>query len=85
MTAGGGLTTENPVELATAPEVAVMFTLPAPSAFAVPAALIVATLVLEELHATELEIFSLDPSVNVPVAVNCWVVPAVAVPLDGVI
>src|SRR5439155_6471196 len=83
--AGGGLATENPVELAMAPDVAVIVTLPAARAFASPAALIVATLVLEELHVTELEIFSLEPSVNVPVAVNCWVVPAVADPLAGVI
>src|SRR5438105_10559756 len=76
---------ENPVELAMAPDVAVIFTFPAASAFARPEALIVVTLVFEEVHVTELEIFSLEPSVNVPVAENCWVVPAVADPLAGVI
>jgi len=43
-----------------------------PTACAVtnPAAFTVATLVFEEAHATELLMFCVLPSVNVPVAVN---------------
>src|ERR1700730_3634515 len=40
-----------------------------------PAVLIVATPAAEELHVEVLPRFCVLPSVNVPVAVNCWVLP----------
>ena len=52
--------------------------------FARPPAAIVATLVLEEDQATELVRFCVLPSLNVPVAVNCWVSPAAKVGVAGV-
>jgi len=48
-----------------------MVVLPVPTLLAKPLAEIVATPVLLELHVTELVIFSVLPSPNVPVAVNC--------------
>lgn len=55
--------------------VAVMLTEPMPAPVANPAALIVATAVLDEFHVAELVRFCVVPSVNVPVAVNWSVVP----------
>ena len=52
--------------------------------FARPPAAIVATLVLEEDQVTELVRFCVLPSVSVPVAVNCWVSPAVKEGFAGV-
>lgn len=49
---------------------ALMFADPAPCAVANPAAVIVTTPVLEEDQATELVMFCVLPSVNVPIAVN---------------
>jgi hypothetical protein len=67
--------TVNPVEPTIPPELAVMLALPAETPVAAPDELIVATLVLEEDQATEEVKFSEVPSVNTPVAVNCWPVP----------
>lgn|SRR5581483_1001100 len=54
---------------------ALMFADPTPCAVANPPAFTVATLLLEEDHATELLMFCVLPSLNVPVAVNWSVVP----------
>ena len=54
---------------------AVMFVEPALFAVAKPVVLIVVTVVLEEIHVTELVKFCVLPSVKVPVAVNWSVVP----------
>src|ERR1700722_13671676 len=48
---------------------------PVVTAVAKPAALIVATVTAEELHVAVLLRFCVVPSLNVPVAVNCWVPP----------
>jgi len=48
-----------------------MVTLPAETAVARPEALIVATLVLDDVHVTEDVKFSDVPSLKTPVAVNC--------------
>jgi len=49
-----------------------------------PAALIVATVVSDELHVTVLVIFCVELSLNVPVAVNCCVFPAATDGFAGV-
>ena len=46
--------------------------------------LIVATPVVLELHCTVFVMFWLLPSVKVPVAVNCWVVPSGICGIAGV-
>ena len=50
---------------------AVIVEVPTPAALARPAALIVAVVVVPELHVTVLVRFCVVPSLNVPVAVNC--------------
>jgi hypothetical protein len=50
-----------------------MYVVPVPCAVAKPPLLIVATLVLDELQVTASVMFTVDPSSNVPVAVNCLV------------
>jgi hypothetical protein len=57
---------------------------PVPAAVASPAVLIVATVVLNELQVTELVRFWVLLSLNVPVAVNCCVVPLGIEELAGV-
>jgi hypothetical protein len=65
-------------------ELAVMVELPAVTAVATPPELIVAVAVLEELHvAVEVSTF-VDPSLYVPVAVNCCVAPTVIDDVAGV-
>jgi len=54
---------------------AVIVEVPTPAALARPAALIVAVVVVPELHVTVLVRFCVVPSLNVPVAVNCCVAP----------
>jgi hypothetical protein len=49
-----------------------------------PAALIVATVVSDELHVTVLVMFCVELSLNVPVAVNCCVFPAATEGFAGV-
>jgi hypothetical protein len=46
--------------------------------------LTVATAVAEEFHVAELVRFCVFPSLNVPVAVNCWVAPLMIEGLAGV-
>ena len=70
----GGVTV-SPVEPLIAPEVAEMVALPVPAPVARPLLLIVATALFEEPQVTELVKFCVLPSLKVPVAVNCWVVP----------
>ena len=58
--------------------------LPWPKLVAKPAALIVATAVLEDAQVAEFVMFCMLPSVKVPVAVNCWVCPLAIKRLAGV-
>ena len=66
------------------PEVAVMVAVPAATAVARPLLLTVATDVLDEVQVTCVVISWVVPSEYVPVAVNCWVVPAGMLGLAGV-
>jgi hypothetical protein len=61
--------------LVTAPDVALIVVLPTPAPVAKPVALIVATVVADELHVALFVRFCVLPSLNVPVAVNCCVAP----------
>src|ERR1700678_4029482 len=63
------------VEPLIAPDVALIVEVPTPAPVARPAALIVAVVVVPELHVTVLVKFCVVPSLNVPVAVNCCVAP----------
>jgi hypothetical protein len=63
------------VEPLIAPDVALIVEVPTPAPVASPAALIVAVVVVPELHVTVLVRFCVVPSLNVPVAVNCCVAP----------
>jgi hypothetical protein len=63
------------VEPLIAPDVALIVEFPTPAPVARPAALIVAVVVVPELHVTVLVRFCVVPSLNVPVAVNCCVAP----------
>lgn len=56
------------------PEVILMIAVPAVFAVASPVELTFATEVLEEVHSTELVMSLSDPSPNVAMAANCWVV-----------
>jgi hypothetical protein len=58
------------------PSVAEIMLVPADNADARPEPLMVATAVLEEAQVTAPVKFCVEPSVYVPVAVNCWVVVA---------
>jgi len=66
----GGFTVKL-LEPVTPPELAVIVTFPAVRLDSEPEALIVATLVLDELQLTEGVRFSVVPSLKLPVAVNC--------------
>jgi hypothetical protein len=68
----------------TEPLVAVMVVEPAATAEASPAALIVATAVLEDAHVTCVVMFCVVLSEYVPVAVNCCVAPAWMLGFAGV-
>jgi hypothetical protein len=59
----------------TAPETALILLVPVPTAVTIPPEVMVATLVVCELQITELVIFCVEPSENVPVAANCSEVP----------
>ena len=63
--------TVSTVEPEIAPDVALIVEVPTPAPVARPAAVIVATGVVPELHVTVLVRFCVVPSLNVPVAVNC--------------
>ena len=75
----------NDAEPDTAPALAVIVVVPAATALPNPEALMVAIPVLEEVQVTELVMFTVVPSVKLPVAVNCCVVPVIAEPFPGVI
>jgi hypothetical protein len=62
------------VDPLTAPDVAVMFTVPAASAVATPESVMLARPPLEELQDTATR-FCVLPSLKVPVAVYCWLTP----------
>ena len=80
--------TVNVVLPAIEPEVAVILAEPVPTALANPcelaALLTVATVVVSELHCTVFVMFCVLPLVNVPVAVNCCVVPKGMLGIAGV-
>ena len=69
----------------TFPEVAVMVTEPTALEVASPPGLMVATALSDELHEDEAVKSCTDPSENVPVALNCLVVPGVMFVLAGTI
>lgn len=73
--------TVSSVELLTVPEVALMLAVPLPALCASPAWLIVAVLAMSDDQVVVLVRFCVLPSVNVPVAVNCCVVPSA---IDGI-
>jgi len=66
------------------PEAAWMVVLPVATPAAKPAPLIVATAVFVELQVTELVRFCVLPSLYVPVAVNCWLIPLATDGVTGV-
>ena len=70
-------------ELLAIPNAAVMDVWPATKLVASPFPLIVATDELEELHWTSVVKSCVLPSLNVPLAVNGWVVPAAMLGLVG--
>jgi len=80
--------TVKPVEPAIVPDVAVMVVLPVVTAVANPllpaVLLIVATPVADELQVTVVVTFWKVPSLNDPVAVNCWVPPVLIEEFAGV-
>jgi hypothetical protein len=65
-------------------DVAVIVEVPTPAPLASPDALIVAVVVVPELHVTVLVRFCVVPSLNVPVAVNCCVAPLAIAGFAGV-
>ena len=67
------------------PEAAVMVAVPAVTAVARPLLLTVPTARLDELQVTDPVILRIDPSENVPMAINCWVAPTDILGLAGVI
>src|SRR5271154_1854511 len=72
------------VEPLIAPDVALIVEVPTPAPVASPDVLIVAAVVVAELHVTVLVRFCVEPSLNVPIAVNCCVAPLVIEGFAGV-
>ena len=76
------------VEAEMVPDVALMVVVPAPTELASPfepaVLLIVVTTVLEELQTTDDVRFCVELSENVPVAMNCWVLPRAILGFAGV-
>ena len=72
------------VEPVTVPEVALTVAVPIPALFARPALSIVAVEVMSDDHATVAVRSWVLPSVNLPVAVNCCLVPSAIEGLGGV-
>jgi hypothetical protein len=70
-------------EAVTEPEVALIVAVPTPVPVANPLPAIVATVFKDELHVTELVRVCVVPSLYVPVAANCWLVPFAMVALEG--
>src|SRR5271154_5542830 len=68
------------VEPLIAPDVALIVEVPTPAPVARPAVVIVAVVVVPDDQVTVDVRFWVEPSLNVPVAVNCWVLPLV---IDG--
>jgi len=68
----------------TLPEVAAMVAVPGATLVASPALFTVATATADELHLAVLLRFCVLPLLYVPVAVNCWVLPAATEALAGV-
>src|SRR6202041_3230344 len=64
--------TVSAVDPLTVPDVALIVDVPTPAPVPSPPAVIVATVVVPELHVAVLVRFCVVPSLNVPVAVNCW-------------
>lgn len=71
--------TINVVEPATEPDVAVIVTVPSATVVANPVLLMVATVRSPADQVTEFVRSCVLLSVNVPVAVNCWMVPGASV------
>lgn len=69
---------------ATSPLAALIVVVPVATPVARPVELMVALVVFEELQVTLSVRFWVEPSVKVPVAVNCWVVPSEMEGLAGV-
>jgi hypothetical protein len=78
------LETVRAVEPLIEPRTAVMVLVPAATLVACPLLLIVATIGFEELHRTDAVMSCVELSLNVPVAVNCFVLPMGMVELLGV-
>jgi hypothetical protein len=72
------------MELLTEPKAACIVVLPGTTPVARPLTVIVATAVFVEVQVTELVRFCVLPSLKVPVAVNCCVVPAAIEEFAGV-
>ena len=68
----------------TAPEIACIDVLPERRPLATPAALMLATLVFVDFHATNVVMFEVTPPLKSPVAVNCCCVPALIDATAGV-
>jgi len=73
----------SPVLLETPELLALMVLVPAATAVTSPEELIFATPVLLELHVAEVVIFAVLPSLNVPVAVYCSVLPVGKLAFSG--
>ena len=76
--------TVSTVEPTTPPSVAEIADVPVPTPVASPTVLMVATVWVAEPHVTWLVMFCVELSENVPVAVNCWLVPLTMLGLGGV-
>jgi hypothetical protein len=81
---GAAAVTVRVVEPSMFPEVAVIVAVPGPLAVAKPLAAIVATFRFDELHVAVVVRFWMLPSLYVPVAVNCCVLPFVIEGVAGV-
>jgi hypothetical protein len=68
----------------TPPDAAVIVVEPAAAAVATPSATIVATPVFDDVQVTEVVRSCAVPSEYVPVALNCWLVPATMLGFAGV-
>ena len=76
--------TVKPVMPVMVPEVAMMVVLPVPAPVASPPVAMVAAAVFVELHTTKPVRLPMLPSLYIPVAVYCWVVPLAMEALIGV-
>jgi hypothetical protein len=67
----------------TVPELAVIVAAPAPTPLTAPPEATVATVEDEELQLTDVVRFCRLPSLKIPVAVSCWVMPKAMVEVEG--